>query len=95
MNGDNLEALRALQPELARHGVTRAWLFGSRARGQFRADSDWDLLVEFGHAPTFDAYMGLKLALEESLGSGVDIVVRSACKPRFLAAIQSELQNVA
>jgi len=91
----SLRRLRALQPQFARHGVAHAWLFGSRARGQSDMTSDWDLLVEFQGPPSFDNYMGLKLLLEESLGGGVDLVVRSACKPRFLAAIQQDLQNVA
>jgi predicted nucleotidyltransferase len=39
--------------------------------------------------------MGLKVRLEEALGATVDILVRSACKPRFLRAIQEELLNVA
>lgn len=87
--------LRALRPEFERHGVARAWLFGSRARGEAPESSDWDLLVEYVRPPSFDDYMGLKVRLEEALGATVDILVRSACKPRFLRAIQEELLNVA
>lgn len=87
--------LQALLPEFKRHGVAHAWLFGSRARGEVSDGSDWDLLVEYGRPPSFDDYMGLKIRLEDALGATVDILVRSACKPRFLTAIQGELQNVA
>lgn len=87
--------LQALRPEFERHGVVHAWLFGSRARGEVPDSSDWDLLVEFGRPPSFDDYMGLKIQLEDVLGATVDILVRSACKPRFLTAIQGELRNVA
>ena len=73
----------------------QVWLFGSRARGEVPESSDWDVLVEFGRPPSFDDYMGLKSRLEEALGSTVDILVRSACKPRFLTAIQGELRRVA
>jgi predicted nucleotidyltransferase len=90
-----ISRLQALRPEFERHGVVRAWLFGSRARGEVPDSSDWDLLVEFGRPPSFDDYMGLKVRLEDVLGSTVDILVRSACKPRFLTAIQGELRNVA
>lgn len=87
--------LRALRPEFVRHGVKHAWLFGSRARGDGSESSDWDLLVEYGRPPSFDDFMGLKVRLEDLLGGTVEILVRSACKPGFLAAIQGELQNVA
>ena len=87
--------LQSFLPEFERHGVVHAWLFGSRARGDAPDSSDWDLLVEFGRPPSFDDYMGLKIRLEDGLGATVDILVRSACKPRFLRAIQGELQNVA
>ena len=30
----------------------RAWLYGSRARGDARPDSDWDIAVELSDAPT-------------------------------------------
>ena len=90
-----VERLRSLLPELRRHGVARAWLFGSRARGQAGADSDWDILVEFSGPPSFDDYMDLKLQLETLLGSPVDIVSRTACKPRFVEAIRKELLDVA
>jgi len=58
-------------------------------------DSDWDLLVEFNKAPDLVGYMDLKFLLEETLGGPVDLVSRAACKPRFLAAIQHELLDVA
>jgi predicted nucleotidyltransferase len=38
--------LRALRPEFEREGVAHMSLFGSRARGDNRPDSDVDILVE-------------------------------------------------
>lgn len=70
-------------------------MFGSRARGDARQGSDWDLLVEFSRKPTFDDYMNLKDHLEARLGAEVDVVSRAACKPRFIAAISAELLDVA
>ena len=92
---ESLSALRVLRPELARRGVANLWLFGSRARQNAGLDSDWDLLVEFNQSPDLVGYMDLKFWLEEKLGGTVDLVSRSACKPRFLAAIQHELLDVA
>jgi predicted nucleotidyltransferase len=88
-------ALKALRPDLALRGVRHLWLFGSRARADARPASDWDLLVEFNQAPGLEDYMNLKFWLEEKLGGSVDLVSRNACKPRFIAAIQDELLDVA
>lgn len=90
-----LRTLKALRPELVRRGIRHLWLFGSRARQAARPGSDWDLLVEFSQPPGLADYMNLKFWLEEQLGGTVDLVSRSACKPRFIAAIQDELLDVA
>jgi predicted nucleotidyltransferase len=85
----------AKRTQLAGLGIRNLWLFGSRARGESVGTSDWDFLVEFNRSPSFDDFMGAKLLLEESLGGPVDLLSRRACKPRFLAAIQDQLRNVA
>jgi hypothetical protein len=90
-----LESLRALWPEIQAHGVKHLWVFGSSARGEDKADSDLDILVEFADRPDFDAFMGLKLFLEARMGKSVDLLSRSACQPRFFTAIQPDLLNVA
>lgn len=91
----NFQALDGIRNELSHFGVKHLWLFGSRARGDEHDDSDWDVLVEFAGTPSFDDFMGLKLFLEDRLGRPVDVLSRSACKPRFLAAIKNELRHVA
>lgn len=89
-----MQRLRALSDEFQRHGVVRTWVFGSRARGENAPSSDWDILVEFEKAPTFDQFMGLRCRLEDALGGRVDLLSRSACNPRFLKVIEPELVNV-
>ena len=71
-------------------GVRRLGLFGSCARGAAGAHSDIDLLVEL-EDKTFDAYMGLKLYLEELFGCRVDLVLASAVKPALRQIILSEV----
>jgi uncharacterized protein len=89
--GVSLEALRPLWRDF---DVKRAWLFGGRARGEADAGSDWDFLVEFASKPGFTSFMGLKCALEDALGSKVDVLSRSAVKRAFLARIEKELVDV-
>jgi uncharacterized protein len=71
-------------PELAalcrQHHVRALSLFGSAARGEMRADSDIDLLVEFeaGHAPSLAGFSRLKAAFAETLGvASIDLATPS------------------
>jgi predicted nucleotidyltransferase len=74
--------LRATLPIVrSRYSVTSLSLFGSRARGEGRADSDLDILVEFGEAPSLFRFMELETLLSEALQVRVDLVMRSALKP--------------
>ncbi len=90
------EELRAL---CRRFHVRRLDLFGSAARGDFDpARSDLDFLVEFNRsAPQhpFDAYFGLKEALEELFGRPVDLVEAGAVRNPYLkASIEQSRENV-
>ncbi len=62
-------------PILKRHAVIRAAIFGSFARGEAKANSDVDLLIEYKSKDKslFDL-VDLKSELEEILGRKVDIV---------------------
>ena len=90
------EELRAL---CRRFHVRWLDLFGSAARGDFDPErSDVDFLVKFDRsAPQhpFDAYFGLKEALEELLGRPVDLVEASAVRNPYLkASIEQSRENV-
>jgi uncharacterized protein len=59
----------------AAHGVVVAYLFGSRAEGTARPDSDHDVAVLFVEPePAFDATERLATALAAVLHTGVDVV---------------------
>jgi predicted nucleotidyltransferase len=59
-------------PILRRYGVTRAGVFGSRARGEAQADSDLDLLVDLPEGSSLLDLVGLQLDLGDTLGLSVD-----------------------
>jgi predicted nucleotidyltransferase len=65
-----------------RYAVARLEVFGSSARGDFRADSDVDLLVEFrpGHRVGLLHLAGLQLELQDLLRVAVDLVPRRGLK---------------
>jgi len=57
-------------------------LFGSFARGVDSAGGDIDLLVELDRTPGLMAFPGLKEELTHKLGRPLDLVLRSALKPK-------------
>ncbi|HTV66923.1 MAG TPA: nucleotidyltransferase domain-containing protein [Rhizobiaceae bacterium] len=65
-----IEKLRAMEPELRARGITRLQMFGSRARGDNREDSDLDLLIEVDSKAKFSLIdlAGVHVDLTEQLG---------------------------
>jgi uncharacterized protein len=88
--------LKELAPALRDSGITRLYLFGSRARGDARPDSDLDILVETTsreESPRFDHFKALHL-IEEHLGLQVQISMRDLLKPRMAERIADDLIEV-
>lgn len=56
-----------------KYGASNVRVFGSVARGEARADSDVDFLVDLGSERSLLDKIGLKQDLEDLLGRGVDI----------------------
>ncbi len=67
-----------------RYHVQKLELFGSRARGSARPDSDVDLLVTFddGRTPGL-AFVDLAEGLEEIFGRHVDLITRDCAESDF------------
>ncbi len=66
-----------------RHGVIRAALFGSRARGEATEESDIDILVEFNGEKTLLDLAALQIELEQVLGRKVDVLTYRSLHPRI------------
>lgn len=89
-----LKKIRDNQQKIKSFGVRKLSLFGSFAVGNASQNSDLDFLAELENE-TFDAYMGLKLFLEELFHRRVDLVLPSTIKPRLKAQILSEAIDAA
>ena len=80
---DVLRTLRTHESELRLRGVSHAAVFGSVARGEARADSDIDVLVELDEDRSMGIfqYARLKLHISELLDGAGDVVNRRTLKP--------------
>jgi len=89
--------LAGLKPSLKdEFKVTSIGVFGSYLRGEAKKGSDLDVLVEFeeGAGLSLLDFVGLENYLSDALGVKVDLVERSALKPRIGKRILEEVVNV-
>ena len=84
------EIREKILPVLRRHGIKRAGMFGSYARGEATPESDVDVLVELDRQASLLDFIGVKLDLEDVLGRRVDLVEYAAIKPRLRDRILRE-----
>ena len=88
--------LREIEPAIKAQGVTRLAVFGSRARGDARPDSDLDVLVEStsrGETPSFDLFKVQHL-IEDATGVSTQVSMRDMLKPRMAERITDDLIEV-
>lgn len=90
--GRRLRRRRAAVLEVAnQHGVRVLGVFGSVARGEDRADSDVDLLVELPDNMGLFAIARVQNELEELLGTPVDLIPEAGLKPGVRRAVECDL----
>lgn len=79
-----LLTLRQQLPELAeKFHVSSLEVFGSYVRNEQTPESDLDVLVTFDKTPGLLGFIALEHHLEDLLGIKVDLVMKSALKPRI------------
>lgn len=82
------------EPIFRSYGVSKAAVFGSRARGEARADSDIDVLIESQKPIGVFKLVGLKQGLEACTGRAADVVVRGSEHPLLTPHIEVDLQPI-
>ena len=89
---DIIARLREHEAALKRRGVAHAALFGSRARGDARPDSDTDIMVEIDPAARIGVYeyVGLKEYIASLFEGPVDVVNRDGLKPYVKPAVTAD-----
>jgi uncharacterized protein len=91
-----LAGLRDLEPALRADGVTRLAIFGSRARGDHRADSDLDVLIEVAADRKFSLLdlVGVAHTIEDTLGIPANIFMKRSLEPQIAETIERDIVEV-
>ena len=93
-----IEALRPYDAVLRENGATALYVFGSRARGDDRPDSDLDLFIDYdpkARIPSMFRLMQIEETMSRSLGVPVTITTRDALHPLMRKSIGRDAVRVA
>ena len=90
-----LSTLHQHEADLRSRGVCHAAVFGSVARGESRAGSDIDVLVDLDPQRPMGLfeYARVRLYIAELLGGSADVVNRKTIKPLLRDAILRDAVN--
>jgi len=88
--GDVAQRVAEIRRVARVHGVRRLRVVGSRGRGEARANSDIDLLVDLRPGRDLLDLAGFKLDLEDVLGCKVDVVTERSLSPHLRERIVAE-----
>ena len=98
MNRNSLiETLKAYDAALRENGATALFVFGSRARGAERDDSDLDLFIDYDPAvkiPNMFRLMQIEEKISATLGIPVTITTRDALHPLMKKNIERDAVRV-
>ena len=65
---------KMIRPIAKKYGVESVYLFGSRARGDYRADSDFDFYIKKGRIRGYFALGGFFEELKDAVQAEIDLV---------------------
>lgn len=82
--------MRRLRKYFESQPISKAWLFGSRSRGDYRDDSDYDILVSFDDSVGLFKYAAIMSDLEVLLNKTVDLVSETSLLPWVKDEVEKE-----
>ncbi len=92
MDEQIITKLKALRPALRAEGVTHLALFGSRARGDNRPDSDIDLLIDIDPESRFSILnlVGVEHIVADATGIPANAFMRRSLDKHFVESVARE-----
>ncbi len=91
MTAEELRHLKEIvAPVAKRYGVERVSLFGSRARGEERPDSDYDFLVSCDNIRSLFTLGGLFADMKDAVGAEIDLVTEDSSDREFVDDIKQD-----
>lgn len=96
MDSGIIEKIRSVRDPIQAKGALALHVYGSRARGDDRRDSDVHVFVDYDPATDFSIIemAGIKRVLEGALGLNVHITTREGLSPAFRGAVEREAIKV-
>ena len=96
LDANILASLRKLEPTLRARGVNRLAVFGSRARNDYRPDSDLDVLIDVKEGKKFSLLdlVGVSHLISDSLRLEANIFMRRSLDEEMARAIQADVIEV-
>ena len=93
-----IKALKLVRPQIEGAGVLHAGVFGSVARGEYRSDSDIDILIDIDAKRIGDIVIYTKIAdrIKKAVKARcpeveVDVANHATLKPRILKRVEQDV----
>jgi len=84
------ELRQIISPIAKKYHISKVYLFGSFARGDYNEQSDIDIRIEKGGLKGMFALCGFYTEVEEALNRKVDVLTTGSLEEKFLDEIKKE-----